>query len=249
MRAGGRHRRPRPAEKLRPVVGLTAYVDQARWGVWEAEATVLHQSYVDRVVGAGGLPLVVPPYAEGATDVLGRLDALVVAGGPDVDPRRYGDEVHPRTGPARVARDEAELVLLRESMARGIPVLGICRGMQLLNVACGGTLSQHLPDAVGHEGHQPAPGVFGSHPVEVAEGSLLAKALGAREVEVASYHHQGIDRVGEGLRPVAWAPDDSVEGVERTVPGFVVGVLWHPEETGDDSLFAALVRAARADTG
>lgn len=227
-----------------PVVAVSAYVERARWGVWDAEVTLLHQAYVEGVVEAGGVPLVVPPYADGASHVLDRVDALVVAGGPDIDPSRYGQTAHPRTGPPRVPRDEAELALLRHALDRDVPALGICRGMEMLNVACGGSLVQHLPETVGHDGHQPEPGVFGHHTVQVADGSLLADALGAREAKVASYHHQGIDRVGEGLRAVAWASDGSVEAVERPGARFTVGVLWHPEETRDVRLFAALVQAA-----
>lgn len=237
------------AAAARPVVGVTAYVDRAAWGVWDCEATVLHHTYVNCVVEAGGVPVVLPPYADGAGAVLGRLDALVVAGGPDVDPRHYGERPHPRTGAPAAHRDAAELTLLAGALDRDVPLLAICRGMQLLNVVHGGTLSQHLPDEVRHARHQPRPGMFGRHPVEVAADSRLARALGATDAQVASHHHQGVARVGNGLRAVAWADDGTVEAVEDDRVSFGLGVLWHPEATRDATLFAALTAAARAAPG
>ena len=229
----------------RPVIGITAYVEPARWVVWDTDATVLHQRYVDRVVAAGGIPVVLPPVAGTADEVLDRVDGVVLAGGADVDPARYDADPDPRTSAPRTSRDDAELSLFLAALGRGTPVLGICRGMQVMDVALGGTLRQHLPDVVDHEGHQPAPGEFGRHPVRVEPASRLAQALGRTEVEVHSYHHQSLDRVADRLAEVAWAPDGTVEAVEVVDAEWAVGVLWHPEVDTDPALFTALVDAAR----
>jgi len=230
----------------RPVIGITAYVEPATWVVWDTEATVLHQRYVDRVTEAGGIPVVLPPVAGAADELLDRVDGVVLAGGADIDPARYEAEADPRTSAARTTRDDAELALFAAALRRGTPVLGICRGMQVMDVALGGTLRQHLPDQVGHDGHQPAPGEFGRHPVRVEPDSRLARALGRTEVEVHSYHHQSLDRVADRLVEVAWAPDGTVEAVEVADAAWAVGVLWHPEVDPDPALFAGLVDAARA---
>jgi putative glutamine amidotransferase len=229
----------------RPVIGITAYVEPARWVVWDTEATVLHQRYVDRVVAAGGLPVVLPPVAGSAEELLDRVDGVVLAGGADVDPARYAADPDPRTSPPRASRDEAEIALALAALDRGTPLLGICRGMQVLDVALGGTLRQHLPDSVGHEGHQPAPGEFGRHPVRVEPASRLAQALGRTSIEVHSYHHQALDLVADRLAEVAWAPDGTVEAVEVADADWALGVLWHPEVDEDPALFAALVDVAR----
>lgn len=230
-----------------PIVGISAYCEQARWGVWDLPATVLPRRYADRVAQAGGIPLLLPPTA-GIETVMPRLDALLLSGGGDIDPARYGARPGPRTTAVSPGRDRAELALLAAALAAGRPVLGICRGMQLINVACGGTLHQHLPDVVGHDEHAARPGSFVPHNVTVAPGSALAAILGGSPDPraVPSHHHQGIDRLGTGLTATAWTPDGTVEAVERTEPGggFCVGVQWHPEAGQDVSLFTALVAAA-----
>ena len=161
---------------------------------------------------AGGLPLLVPPLGEADPEgLLDRLDGVIIAGGADIDPATYDESMHPATAGVRADRDAAELPLAKAALARNLPVLGICRGAQILNVARGGTLVQHLPDLVGHQNHRPAPGVYGVHKVRTAEGSRMAGAIGVSAI-VRSYHHQGIGIVGEGLVATAWADDDTVEG-------------------------------------
>ncbi|HET9656085.1 MAG TPA: gamma-glutamyl-gamma-aminobutyrate hydrolase family protein [Kineosporiaceae bacterium] len=229
-----------------PVIGLTAYAVPAAWGVWQADAVLLPRSYVDAVLRAGGLPVLLPPLPGTIEQLLPRLDGLLLAGGPDVDPARYGEQPGPHTQLPSVERDDAELRLLAGAVDGGLPVLGICRGMQLLNVARGGNLVQHLPDLVGGEGHAPAPGVFGGHQVTVKGGTRLAQLLGRTEVDcVPSYHHQSLDRLGSGLTATAWSADGTVEAVEDPDLPFCVAVQWHPEAGEDPSLFEALVGAAR----
>lgn len=234
---------------MRPVVGITAYGERARWRVWDADAVLVPRTYVDMVARAGGVPVVLPPLPDLVTEMLARVDAVVVAGGPDVDPARYGADPHPLTGAPRLQRDAAEAGVLDVVTDRGapVPLLAVCRGMQLLNVARGGTLRQHLPDDVGHDGHAPAPGVHGVHGVRVADESLLRRVLGSPRVEVPTYHHQGIERLGAGLVATAWADDGTVEALEDPGLPFCLGVQWHPEVGTDPSLFEALVRAATPD--
>jgi putative glutamine amidotransferase len=234
---------------MRPVIGITCYVEPARWGVWDVPAALLPQAYVDAVAASGGLPLLVPP--DGAADpdaLLDRLDGVVLAGGADIDPATYAEAAHPQTAGLRTDRDAAELPLALAALARGLPLLGICRGAQILNVARGGSLVQHLPDVVGHEGHRPEPGVYGVHTVRCAHGSRMADAMGESAV-VRSYHHQGIGTLGTGLVATAWAEDDTVEGLEDPQQSFAVGALWHPEASADHRLFAALVTAATLPNG
>jgi len=237
----------------RPVIGLTAYATRAAYGVWDTDVTLLPRSYGDAVVAAGGVPVLLPALPGAVEDVLDVLDGLVVAGGPDVEPARYGAEPGPVTQPPSRERDAVELALVRAAAERRVPVLGICRGMQVLNVSRGGTLVQHLPDVVGSDLHLGAPGRFGVHDVEVAEGSLLAAVLsggvtlegsGPLRATVPSYHHQGVDTLGAGLVPVAWADDGVVEAVEDPSLPFCLGVQWHPEVSDDGSLFEGLVTAA-----
>jgi putative glutamine amidotransferase len=179
----------------------------------------------------------------GIEAAVSRLDALIISGGPDIDPVRYGARPGPLTTVVRPGRDAAELALLRAALDGGVPVLGICRGMQLMNVALGGTLIQHLPDVVGHDGHSPTPGAMGEHEVTVEPASRLARVLGPGTRVVPTHHHQGLDRLGAGLTATAWAPDGTIEAVELDAP-FVLGVQWHPEAGGDPALFDALIEAA-----
>lgn len=228
------------------MIGLSAYKATAAWGVWSTVAALLPWRYVQQVADAGGVPLLLPPVPGVVEAALPRLDALLLAGGPDVDPRRYGQEPGPNTQPPRPERDEAETALLLEAVDSGLPVLGICRGLQLINVARGGSLVQHLPDVLHSDEHAPAPGVYGSHPVEVKPGSRLAAVLGRTAVDgVPTYHHQGIDALGAGLVATAWSTDGTIEAVEDPSLPFCVAVQWHPEEGEDTALFEALVTAAR----
>ncbi|MDT0330566.1 gamma-glutamyl-gamma-aminobutyrate hydrolase family protein [Nocardiopsis lambiniae] len=228
-----------------PVIGISAYADHARWGVWDTRATLLPQEYVDAVAAAGAVPVLLPPVANTAGAVPA-LDGLLLAGGGDIAPARYGAPVGERTAGVQDFRDAAESALLAAALGRGIPVLGICRGMQLLNVARGGTLHQHLPDVVGHDGHRLRLGVFDPHPVTVAEGSRTARALGRTRLEVPSYHHQAVAEPGAGVTATAWADDGTVEAIEYDDTDAVLGVQWHPEMGADPSLFAWLTAGASA---
>jgi putative glutamine amidotransferase len=227
----------------RPVVGITAYIETAKWGVWDQPAVVLPHSYVLGVEAAGARAVVIPPSPDDADEVVARLDGLVFAGGADLDPAMYGDAPDPSTMGVRTDRDAGELPLLQASLRADLPVLGICRGMQLLAVAHGGTLVQHLPDVVGHERHRPSPGVYGQHEVHTATASLIRTVLGERVV-VPSYHHQGLASPGS-LTVTGWADDDTAEVVEDPQRRFVLGVLWHPEAGDDGRLFEALLAAIR----
>ncbi|GAA1690508.1 gamma-glutamyl-gamma-aminobutyrate hydrolase family protein [Fodinicola feengrottensis] len=225
-----------------PTIGITSYVEQASWGVWRTSAALIPYAYVEKVRTAGGVPLIVPPVYDDAEAVLSRLDALVLAGGADVDPAMYEMVAHPETVGLRPDRDESELALLAVAYARDLPVLGICRGMQLMCVAAGGKLEQHLPDVVGHEGHRPEPGVYGSHAVSLVPDSVLGRLLGD-ELQVPSYHHQAAAEVGS-LTVSGKADDGTVEAVEDPSHTFALGVQWHPEVSADDRLFRELVRVA-----
>jgi putative glutamine amidotransferase len=236
-----------------PAIGICAAVERARWTVWDEEAALIPRSYARAVHGAGGLVLVLPPYGEEdlaeapLEELLDGLDGLLLAGGSDIDPASYGAEREPETGTTWPERDAFELALTRTALDRGTPVLGICRGMELLNVALGGTLHQHLPTELGHSDHMQTPGAYGDHHVRLEPGSLAARAAGADHVAVKSHHHQGIDRVGEGLRVTGWAVDDgAAEAVELPDADYVLGVLWHPEEDGHSLVIGSLVAAARS---
>jgi putative glutamine amidotransferase len=228
----------------RPLIGVTTYVEEARWSHWVAPAALIPLAYVRAVEGAGGRALLMPPDEDGVDETLDALDGLVLSGGNDVDPAAYGASAHEATGGVRPERDRAELALLEGALARDMPVLAVCRGSQLLNVARGGDLVQHLPEVVGDEKHREQVGVFSSHGVRVDPESRLGALVGDR-APVKSHHHQGFGRVGEGLRPAAWADDGTLEGVEDPSKRFAVGVLWHPEEEEDAALFLALVAEAR----
>jgi putative glutamine amidotransferase len=228
----------------RPLIGISAYSQQARWGSWDLPAVLLPRRYSDMVAAAGGLPVLVPPLP-GVAGVLARLDGLILSGGGDLDPASYGAARDPACGPANPDRDNAELELARQALDRALPVLGICRGLQVINVVLGGTLIQHLPDTVGHDGHSPEESRHGSHKVSVAPGSQLARLLGRTEADVPTHHHQAAGRLGDGLVATAWADDGTVEAVELAEPAsFMVAVQWHPEAGDDPSLFDALIAAA-----
>lgn len=228
----------------RPVIGITTYREPASWGVWQRPADLLGAGYADAVLDAGGAPVLLPPLPEVALEVLRLLDGVVLSGGADVDPSRYGVDSHPRTGAPRTDRDETELLLATTCWERSLPLLAICRGMQILNVAMGGDLVQHLPDVEGAAAHRGADGVFVERTLSVDPGSLLGGAVGA-SLDVHCYHHQGVGRVGHGLRAVAWSQDGLVEALERVDGGsFVLAMQSHPEESADRRIFARLVEAA-----
>ena len=224
----------------RPVVGITTYVEPASWGSWQLDAALIPYNYVQAIERAGGTPLLVPPVDKGIEEILDALDGLLLSGGADLDPETYGAEAHPQTNGLRPDRDRSELALLEGALARDLPVLAVCRGSQVLNVARGGDLVQHLPEVVGSEIHKEVSGVFSEHPVRVDPSSKLPGDVGP----VKSHHHQGLGRIGDGLREVAWADDGTVEAVEDPEKRFAVGVLWHPEAGEDARLFEALVAEA-----
>ena len=232
-----------------PLIGVTTYREQAQWGVWDSRADVLHAQYADAVLAAGGVPVLLPPASaadEVAAVVVSRIDGLVVSGGADVDPARYGEQPHPSTAAWREDRDAWETALLQAADTAGLPTLGVCRGMQLMAVAAGGSLVQHTPDLVGHDGHSPGADAFGTTEVTTAEQSRLRTLVG-RRVEVGCHHHQSVAS-HPGFEPAAWAADGSLEAMERPGPRFCLAVQWHPEVRDDASLFAGLVEAATART-
>lgn len=228
-----------------PVVGLTTYRQSAAWGVWNTSADLLPTEYAAAVESAGGVPVLLPPVAApgAAARVVARVDALVVSGGADVDPGRYGAEPHARTAGWRPDRDAWELALLTAAEDVGMPVLGICRGMQLMAVHAGGTLDQHTPDLVGHEGHSPGGDAYGSIDVTTETGSRLARLVGDR-VEVSCHHHQSV-ATHPGFTAVARATDGTLEAMEATGDRWCLAVQWHPETRLEIGLMAGLVGAAR----
>ena len=230
----------------RPTVGITAATESVNYGVWKEMPAFLSPSgYVRAVQRAGGRPVLLPPDPEDARNPVGLLDlldALILTGGAgDLDPDLYGQEPHPETGPVQHERDAYELALVRAAIARGMPTLGICRGMHVLNVAYGGGLVQHLPEVLGHEEHRHTPGTFADHEVLLEAGSLAARAAGSERTPVKSHHHQGVGDVGEGLVVTGRSEDDAVEAIEDPSCPFVLGVLWHPEEDEKSQLIQALV--------
>jgi len=233
---------------MKPLIGITSYAEEIQWGVWNEEAALIPLSYVRAVEHAGGRPLIVPPSDDALAETLGVLDGLILSGGGDVDPGLYGAGAHPETDSPRPERDNAELRLLQAALELDMPVLAVCRGSQLLNVARGGDLVQHLPDELGHERHKHEPGQFSDHSVRLDPDSRVGTLLGDH-APVKSHHHQGYGRLGDGLREAAWADDGTVEALEDPDRRFAVGVLWHPEEGEDFALFRALVDEAREFRG
>jgi putative glutamine amidotransferase len=231
----------------RPVVGICASVERARWGGWDVEANITPRAYTLAAARSGAQAIVLPPddaTAEAPDEALDMIDALVLAGGSDLDPASYGARPHPETKGARPERDRFELALAHRALDRELPVLGICRGMELLNVALGGTLEQHLARL---DVHRHTPGAFCDHAVRLEPGSLAARAVGAERTEVKSHHHQGIAELGEGLVATGWSePDGLVEAIELADGRWALGVLWHPEEDERSRVLGALTAEARA---
>ena len=235
----------------RPVIGLPAATERARWGAWDQEAVLVPRAYTGRVQAAGGVAVVLSPdtaLAEDPSPALDLLDGLLLIGGIDVDPTAYGQDAHPATDLPQPERDAFEVALLRGAMERDLPVLAVCRGVQVLNVAQGGDLRQHLPDELGHDDHRRVLGTFdgADHDVRLRPGSLAARAAGEERHATKSHHHQGLGRIGEGLEVTGWAVmDDLPEAVESPDHRFVLGVQWHPEADELSRVIAALVREAR----
>jgi putative glutamine amidotransferase len=227
-----------------PLIGLTTYREEAAWGVWRQRADVLPTQYAVAVEATGGVPVLLPPVGQaGAADaVVARLDGLVISGGADVDPERYGDDPHPRTAGWRVDRDAWESALLDAADAAGLPVLGVCRGMQVMAVHAGGALEQHLPDVVEHDRHSPGGDEFGAIEVTTVPGTRVAGLVGDR-LSVNCHHHQSV-RTHPGFEAVAHAADGTLEAMEAPGERFCLGVQWHPETAADVGLLAGLVRAA-----
>jgi putative glutamine amidotransferase len=233
----------------RPVIGITCYVEPASRGQWvDVPSALLPLAYIRKVEDAGGLAVLVPPRTDVdhdtaiAAEILERLDGLILAGGADIDPQRYAADPHPEVQEARADRDGMELALAIGAARTGVPLLGICRGMQVMAVAAGGVLEQHVPDRVGHVDHSPGIAVYGEHLIHTVVGTRLATLLGPM-ASVPSYHHQSV-RTHPGFEPAAWAPDGTLEAMEDAASDFRVGVQWHPEVGHDPRLFDALVRAA-----
>jgi putative glutamine amidotransferase len=238
---------------MTPIIGITTYEDQASWRGWSARAAVLPYVYVDSVRRSGGRAVLLPPGGDDAeaAATVASLDGLVITGGPDIDPVRYGAPRDPRTQLPAPQRDAWELAVTGHALRLGVPLLAVCRGMQILNVCRGGTLHQHIPDLVGHERHAGPQFGFGVHHVRFSPGSMLASILpDDGYLEVPTHHHQAVDLLGDGLRAVAWEEDGTIEAVEAGpselggLSGFVLGVQWHPEQGTDPRLFTALTSAA-----
>ncbi len=233
---------------MAPTIGITMYHTNADWRGWSEEGALLPWNYVKAIRNNGGRPVLLPPGGDvsEAEATVAVLDGVVIAGGGDINPAIYGAAKHPKTDVNAPDRDAWELAVAEAAVRQGVPLLGICRGAQMLNVACGGTLHQHIPDLVGHEVHAGLPHGFGLHKVRVTGGTVVASILpGGEFFDVPTHHHQAVDKLGSGLAAVAWADDGIVEAIESTTPGeFLVGVQWHPEQGDDPRLFGALITAA-----
>jgi putative glutamine amidotransferase len=236
----------------RPVIGICTALERAKWSVWDQQAYLLPRSYIKAVQRAGAIALMLPPDEALERDpdqIIDLIDGLILAGGADIDPASYGDEAHPETRGTVPERDGFEIALARRALERDLPLLGVCRGMQLMNVATGGTLLQHLPDSHGHHAHRRHPGTFdgADHDVRLAENSLAARAAGELVHGTKSHHHQGIDRLGEGFEVTGWSTIDELpEAFEMPERRFALGVQWHPEADEKSRLIEALVREAAA---
>jgi putative glutamine amidotransferase len=237
---------------MRPLIGICAALERARWSVWDLQAFLLPRMYVDAVQRAGGAAVLLPVdpgWIEDPDELLDRIDGLMLAGGADIDPATYGAERHPATANTVPERDAFELALTRAALERDMPFLGICRGMQLMNIAAGGTLIQHLPESHGHEDHRRVSGTFdgADHDVRLQAGSLAARAAGEELHATKSHHHQGVDALGEGLVVTGWSTlDELPEAIEQPERRFALGVQWHPEADETSRLIAALVQEAAA---
>ncbi len=237
---------------VRPAIGICTPLERARWGAWDLDAFLLPRSYADAVNRAGAMVLLLAPdpvLVENPDEILERIDGLMLAGGADLDPASYGAQPHPETIGSVLERDVFEVALMRRALERDIPVLGICRGMQVMNVACGGTLHQHLPELLGHQEHRRVLGSFdgADHDVRLTPDSLAARAAGEVLHATKSHHHQGVDRVGDGLLVTGWATVDELpEAIELPGRHFALGVQWHPEADETSRLIAALVEHAAA---
>jgi putative glutamine amidotransferase len=230
---------------MRPVVGITSYTEEeVRWGPWTEPAALVPLSYVRAVERAGGRAFVVPPSDDAIEETLAALDGIIFSGGNDLDPALYEADPHPETDAVQVERDRAEMALLAAALERDMPVLAVCRGSQVLNVARGGDLVQHLPDTLGQDEHRPVRGEWAEHTVRLEPESRVGSLLGG-QTPVKSHHHQGYGRIGEGLRVTGWAEDGTIEALEDPSKRFALGVLWHPEEGEDMALFEELVEEAR----
>jgi len=234
----------------RPVIGICAALEQARWSVWDQQAALVPMGYVQAVERAGGMVIVLvpdPALVEDPTQALELIDGLMLAGGADIDPSSYGEDAHPETGGTVPERDAFEIALTRAAIERDMPVLGICRGMQMINVACGGTLIQHLPERYGHHEHRRVVGSFdgADHDVLLSEGTLAARSAGELVHATKSHHHQGVERIGEGLVVSGISTlDELPEAIELPDARFVLGVQWHPEADLASSVVGALIDAA-----
>jgi len=232
----------------RPVIGICAAIESARWAAWEVVVNLSPRTYSLAVQRAGGIALILPPddvVAESPDELLDLIDGLILAGGSDIDPGSYGAQPHPETRRTRPERDRFEIALGTRALEHDMPVLGICRGMQMLNVIQGGTLTQHVRDVVHNDLHRHTPGAYADHGVRLEPGSLAARVVGAASTEVKSAHHQGVDELGEGVVASGYSEDGLVEAIELPDTDFAVGVLWHPEEDERSRVVGSLVDEAR----
>lgn len=242
--SGARPSSPSRSGRRMPLIGIPISREDAHWGVWRQPADLLNAAYSTHIRMAGGLPLLLPVGGsqEEAVEATTVLDGLLLAGGPDVDPARYNEPAHGSAGPFHSERDEWELALFRAASGAAVPVLGICRGLQIMTVALGGTLIQHLPDVVGTTVHNPTVGQFGSHEITTKPGSKINGLIGER-LQVPTYHHQAVDDLGPTWQATAWALDGTVEAVESCDGAWLVGVQWHPEMSQSTVLFDGFIDA------